>query len=98
MSLASDCMSALSADVSGIAHLLDRRVVERLDAIVERHQAIFPGHVPLRAEIVEHILKTDVRSVVLDQTKLRRKRDRDGQVELQVPSSRLLSFAQDTAK
>ena len=97
MSLASDCMSALSADLSGTAHLLNRRVMERLDAVVERHQAIFPRHVPLRAEIVEHILKTDVRSVVLDQTKLRRKRDRDGQVELQVPSSRLLSFAQDTA-
>lgn len=98
MSLASDCMSALSANVSGAAHLLDRRVVKRLDAVVESHQAVFSGHVPLRAEIVEHILKTDVRGVVLDQTKLGRKRDRDGQVELQVPSSRLLSFAQDTAE
>jgi hypothetical protein len=68
--------------------------MQRLDVIVERHHAVLPRHSLACAEVIEDVLQTDVRLVVLHQTELRGKRNGRRQVELQVSSSRLFALLQ----
>ena len=37
-----------------------RRVVQCLDAVIERHQAVFSRHALVVAEVIEDVLQTDV--------------------------------------